>query len=68
LEGGYGRLPLVDVYTCHGFLQRTCKFEEANSKMFFDKLTQWFGNQVSIEFMKPKKQLYAILSKQAWVP
>jgi hypothetical protein len=27
-----------------------------------------FGNQVSIEFMKPHKQLYAILGKQAWVP
>jgi hypothetical protein len=37
-EGGYGRLQLGDVYTCHGFFQRTCKFEEVNSKIFFHKL------------------------------
>jgi hypothetical protein len=39
---GYGKLPLGDVYTCHGFLQKTCKFEENDSKTFFHKLTQWF--------------------------
>ncbi len=25
-QGIYGRLQLGDVYTCHGFLQRTCEF------------------------------------------
>jgi hypothetical protein len=29
-EGGYGRLPLGDVYTRHGFLSRMGKFEKAN--------------------------------------
>jgi hypothetical protein len=24
-QGIYGRLQLGDVYTCHGFLQRTCE-------------------------------------------
>ncbi len=48
-EGGYGRLPLGDVYTCYGFLQIMCKFEEADSRTFFLKLIQqfvdgWFGN------------------------
>ncbi len=33
-EGGYGRLPLGDVYTHHGFLSRMRKFEKANSKTF----------------------------------
>jgi hypothetical protein len=41
-EGGYGRLPLGDVYTCHGFLQITCKFEEVNSKTFFLEFIQQF--------------------------
>ncbi len=69
-EGGYGRLQLGDVYTCHGFLQRTCKFEEAYSKIFFHKFIQRFvdkriGNQLSTKFMKPQKQLYVILGRQA---
>ncbi len=72
-EKGYGRLQLGDVYTCHGFLQRMCKFEEVDSRIFFHKFIQWLvdkgiGNQLSIEFIKPQKQLYAILSKQAYVP
>jgi hypothetical protein len=37
---GYGRLQLGDVYTCHGFLQKTHKLEEANSKTLFHKLTK----------------------------
>jgi hypothetical protein len=37
-EGGYGKLPFGDVYTCHGFLSRTHKFEKANSKTFFTSL------------------------------
>jgi hypothetical protein len=39
-QGGYGSLQLGDVYTCHGFLQRTHKLEEANSKTLFHKLTK----------------------------
>jgi hypothetical protein len=72
-KGGYGRLPLGNVDTCHGFFQRIRKFEEVDSKTFFHKLTQrfidrGFGNQLLIKFMKPTKQLYAILGRQAWVP
>jgi hypothetical protein len=36
-KGGYGRLPLGNVYTCHGFLSRPRKFEKPNSKTFFHK-------------------------------
>jgi hypothetical protein len=41
-EGGYGKLPLGDVYTCQEFLQVMCEFEEANSKTFFHKLITRF--------------------------
>ncbi len=41
-EGGYGRLPLGDVYTCHGFLPKRCKFEKVNSRTFFHKLIKGF--------------------------
>jgi hypothetical protein len=49
------------------------EFEKTNSKIFFHKLNQqfvnkWIGNQLSIKFMKLKKQLYAIISMPAWVP
>jgi hypothetical protein len=37
-EGGYRKLPLGDVYTCHEFIQIMRKFEEANSKTFFTSL------------------------------
>jgi hypothetical protein len=30
-KGGYGTLPLGNVYTCHGFLQRTHEFEKVSS-------------------------------------
>jgi len=40
-----------DVYTCHGFLQRTCEFEKANSKTNFHKLTE----QIKSCATKPKK-------------
>jgi hypothetical protein len=36
--GGYGRLPLGDVYTCHGFFLKMHKFEKTNSKTFFSSL------------------------------
>jgi hypothetical protein len=29
-KGGYGRLPLGDVYTCHGFFKITFKFEKTH--------------------------------------
>ncbi len=70
---GYGRLQLGDVYTCHGFFQRSHKFE-VDSKAFFHKFIQWFvdkrsfGNhwQLAInKFMKPQRQLYATLGKWA---
>ncbi len=43
-EGGYGRLPLGNVYTCHGFLPKMCKFEKVNSKTFIHKLIKGFVN------------------------
>jgi hypothetical protein len=36
-QGGYGRLQLGYVYTCHGFFQRTCKLKKIDSKTFFHK-------------------------------
>ncbi len=68
-KGGYGRLPLGNVYKCHGFLQRMHKFEKTDFWTFFHKVTQWFvdkwfGNlwqPISIEFIKFQKQFYAIL-------
>jgi hypothetical protein len=49
---------------------KMCNFEEVDSRIFFHKFTQRFvdkgiGNQLSIEFMTPQKQLHAILSKRA---
>ncbi len=43
-EGKYGRLPLNDVYTCHGFLPRTSKFEKTNSRTIFYELIEGFVN------------------------
>jgi hypothetical protein len=37
-EGGYGKLPLGNVYTRHGFLSRMHKFKKANSTTFFTSL------------------------------
>ncbi len=37
-KGGCGRLPLGNIYTCHGFLQRTHEFEKVNSWTFFHKV------------------------------
>jgi hypothetical protein len=36
-EGGYVRLPLGDVYTCHGIFSKMHKFEKANSRTIFHK-------------------------------
>ncbi len=41
-QGGYGRLQLGNVYTCHGFLQRTCELKKVDSKTFFHKLIEQF--------------------------
>ncbi len=41
------------------------------TNLFSDLLTNdlvMFGNLFSTKFMKPRKQLYATLSKQTWVP
>jgi hypothetical protein len=43
-EGGYGRLPLGNVYTYHGFLPRTSMFEKINSITFLHKLIKGFVN------------------------
>jgi hypothetical protein len=34
-EGGYGILPLGDVYTCHGFLPWTASLKKLIPKYFF---------------------------------
>jgi hypothetical protein len=52
-KGGYGRLPLSDVYTCHGFFQRPREFEEVNSIMLFHKLNQWFVDNRFSNFWQP---------------
>jgi hypothetical protein len=51
--GRYGRLLVGDVYTCHGFLPRTCKFEKADSKTFLHKLIKGFINKGSGNPWKP---------------
>jgi len=52
-EGGYGKLPLGDVYTCHGFFQIMCEFEEANSKIFFHKLITQFIDKRFENYWQP---------------
>ncbi len=72
-EGGYGRLPLGDVYTCHGFLPKTHKFEKANSKTFLHKLIKGFVNGGFGNPWKPPinkiygthRRLYATLGRRA---
>ncbi len=41
-QGRCGILQLGDVYTCHGFLQKTRELEKVNSKTFFHKIIKWF--------------------------
>jgi hypothetical protein len=41
-KGRYGRLPLSNLYTCHGFYFLMHKFEKANSRTCFHKFTQRF--------------------------
>jgi hypothetical protein len=35
---GYGKLPLGDVYTCHGFLQKNTSLKKMIPKHFFTSL------------------------------
>ncbi len=41
-QGGYGKLQLSNVYTFHGFFQRTHKSKEVDSRIIFYKLAKWF--------------------------
>jgi hypothetical protein len=62
-KGGYGRLPLHDVYTCHGIFQEHASFIKPILERFFTSLLQDFstedlvslGNLLSTKFMKPSK-------------
>jgi hypothetical protein len=42
IKGGYGKLPLGNVYTCHGIFSRMCKFKKTNSETFLDKFIVGF--------------------------
>jgi hypothetical protein len=52
-KGGYGWLPLGNVYTCHGFFKTMHKFEETNSKTSFHKFSQWFVHKGFNNHWKP---------------
>jgi hypothetical protein len=60
-EGGYGKLPLGNVYTCHNFFKGTCKFEKPIPKHFSTSLFNnlsiedlvTLGNLLSTKFLKP---------------
>jgi hypothetical protein len=41
-EGGYVRLPLSNVYTCHGFLPIMASLKKINSKTFLYKPIKGF--------------------------
>jgi hypothetical protein len=49
----YGKLPLGNVYTCHGFLPKMHKFEKVDSKTFFHKLIKGFVNRRFGNLWKP---------------
>jgi hypothetical protein len=74
-EGGYGRLPLGNVYTCHDFQEHT-SLKKLVSKHFFpsllkDLLTKdlvTLGNFLSTKYMEPSRQLYATPSRRVRVP
>ncbi len=36
-KGGYGKLPMGDVYKCHGIVSRMHKFKKTNSKTILHK-------------------------------
>jgi hypothetical protein len=63
---------LAMFYTCHRFLQRTCKFEETNSKTFFYKpleqfVNKGFGNawQLALNRIQEAPKMNICNSKQA---
>ncbi len=51
-QGWYGGLQFDNIYTCNGFLQRTCKFKEVDSKAFFHKLIEQFVNKGLVKTWK----------------
>jgi hypothetical protein len=58
-KGGYGRLPLGNVYTCHGFLSRPRKFEKPNSKTFFHKfITRFVDKGFGFPRQPPINKIY----------
>jgi hypothetical protein len=64
--GGYGRLQLGDVYTCHGFFPRTSKFEIADFGTIFNKLIEGFGSPwdfLLTKFVEPSRRFYVIIGK-----
>jgi hypothetical protein len=44
-QGWYGGLQFGNVYTCNGLFQKTCEFQEVDSKAFFHKLIEQFINR-----------------------
>jgi hypothetical protein len=70
---GYGRLPLDNVYTCDGFFKEHVSLEKPILKHFFTSLLNDLStkdlitlrNLLSTKFLKPRRQLYATLGKQA---
>ncbi len=57
--GGYGSLPPGNIYTCHWFLPRMCKFEKANSRTFLHKLIERFiNNRFSNPWQHPMNKIY----------
>jgi hypothetical protein len=74
-KGGYGRLPLGNVYTCHGFQEhaslKKLVLEHLFPSLLKDLLIEdlvTLGNLLSTKFMEPNRQLYATPSMRAWVP
>jgi hypothetical protein len=58
-KGGYGRLPLGDVYTCHGILSRMHKFEKTNSKTFLHKFIVGFVDEkLGFLWQPPTNKIY----------
>jgi hypothetical protein len=57
-EGRYGRQPLNDLYTCHGFFPRMGKFENTDFRTFFYELIEGF---VDGGFGNPWEPLFNII-------
>ncbi len=66
-EGGYGRLPLGDVYTCNGFFPRMNKFEKIDSRTFFYKLIEGFINRgFGNSWEPPFNKIYGTCNKRLY--